>query len=95
MKRLITTIAAMLSLIATAQTPVMDINYYNSLQWKTAKSMQVYIDCTYTLPTRQPRVKYIYRQTYWPWPPYVGPRWYPTPYSLVYTMPTRHRHHCR
>lgn len=98
MKKIIATASMLISINSYAQSAVHDINYFNSLQWKTDKSMQVYIDCTYILPSKPQRIKYVYRYNCVPYR-YLGPVYRPMHYGLVYDFPVRHRmfkhHHNR
>ena len=97
MKKIIATAAMLMSINSYAQSTIKDTNYYNSLQWKTDRSMQVYMDCTYTLPSKPQRVKYVYRNTQYNVFPYrnLGPVYYPATYGLVYQIPFTTRRHCK
>jgi hypothetical protein len=96
MKKLITTIALFASMQCYAQSPVMDINYYNSLRWKTPQSMQVYIDCTRTQPVKPKRIKYIYVYDFTPHRN-LGPVFYPLAYRPMYFFPAQRirKQHCK
>lgn len=62
------------------QTPeknIRNIDYYNSLIWKNDASLKVYIDCTYTLPTKpksKPKIRHtiILPYRYYPYTRYVN-----------------------
>ena len=97
MKKIIATAAMLMSINSYAQSTIKDTNYYNSLQWKTDRSMQVYMDCTYTLPSTPQRVKYVYRNTQYNVFPYrsFGPVYQPITYGLTYHLPLMVRMHCR
>ena len=55
--------------------PIRNIDYYNSLRWKDEASLRVYVDCTYTLPTKpvtppKSRRRIIFPYRYYPYSRY-------------------------